>query len=266
MIYMQRKEFEKKDTNRYPIEPPPMPDYEISEDLRKLTLKFIGAFIINFLIAGALAIGMRTLQTDVPVLGVNTISQNVLFYALLTAHGQVMFFGVASMFTIFFGYYATSKWGRKPLSGMKWARASFWIMEAAVILIFVSTLLGFGGGWYNLMPLTFLPGTPMVSWSMGAAAIFLVADVLVGISLTIFCIVILATLLRGKLPTGTQKFEDHYEDERLAKEEGYHKNQGYTDHTRIENLPAAVRWTVLLGISTWFPKNGGWLLLLFQSF
>src|SRR5918911_4439511 len=170
--------------DRYPLEPPPLPSYEISPELKRLVLFMIGAFIANFLVAGTLAIGMRILQDDVPVMGVNTIPQNVFFYALLTAHGQVMFFGVASMNTMWFGYYATSKWARKPLSSMKWSKASFWIMEAAVVLILISCLLGFGAGWYNLMPLTFLPGRPMMTWGTGAAAIFLVADVLVGVALT----------------------------------------------------------------------------------
>jgi heme/copper-type cytochrome/quinol oxidase subunit 1 len=247
---MQRKE-----EQRYPMEPPPMPEYEIPEEVRKLTLRFIGASILNFMIAGALAIGMRILQTDVPMLPVDSIQRNVLFYALLTAHGQVMFFGVASMFTMFFGYYAVSKWGRKPLSGIRWAKSSLWIMESAVALIFISTLFGFGAGWYNLMPLTFLPGTPAESWTMSAAFIFLLADVLVGVSLTIWCIVILATLLTGKLPSGTQKFEEHYDDEKAANE-GYHKSDSsYKDHISIEDLPAAARWIALLGIGSWFPKR-----------
>lgn len=46
--------------------------------------------------------------------------------------------------TVWFTYYATSKWGRKPLTGMKWAKASFWIMERAVILVFFSPISGFG--------------------------------------------------------------------------------------------------------------------------
>ncbi len=249
---------EERKRDRYPLEPPPLPTYQISPELKRLVLFMIGAFIINFLIAGALAMGMRILQDDVPILGVDTISQNVLYYAFLTAHGQVMFFGVASMSTMWFGYYATSKWGRKPLSSMKWAKASFWTMEAAVILIFISTLLGFGGGWYNLMPLTFLPGTPGETWGMGAAEMFLVADVLVGIALTIFCVVILATLLRGKLPTGTQRLELYYEKEeheRPTKEGAGNEQEEDEDHTQIEDLPAATRWVSLLGISSWFTKK-----------
>ncbi|MDQ3852634.1 MAG: cbb3-type cytochrome c oxidase subunit I, partial [Thermoproteota archaeon] len=67
-------------------------------------------------------------------------------------------------------------------------------------------------------------------------------------SLTIFCIVILATLLRGKLPVGTQQLEKIYDSEQK-------KVKGYKDHTRIEDLPAGVRWTALLGINAWLTKK-----------
>src|SRR5215831_4969023 len=198
-----------KDWDRYPDEPPPLPEYDISPSLKKLVLMCIGTMLINFLIAGACALAMRILQTDVHIRHIAHlgIPDNVLFYSLLTSHGQVMFFGVLSINTIWFSYYAVSKWGRKPLASMKLAAISFWIMEGAIILLFLDTVLHFGAGWYNLMPLTFLPGFPVITWDPTAAMIFQIADVLVGIAITIFCIVILATLLRGKLPVGNQIFE-----------------------------------------------------------
>jgi heme/copper-type cytochrome/quinol oxidase subunit 1 len=245
----------------YPREPPPLPQYDISPELKKLVLMFIGAMLINFLIAGSLAIGMRIIQTDVPVVRVGGIAQNVLFYALLTAHGQAMFFGVISANTMWFGYYAISKWGRKPLAGIRWAKASFWIMEAAVILIFLAGLSGFGAGWYNLMPLTFLPGHPAVSWGAAAAITFLIADVLVGIFLTIFCLIVFATLLRGKLPVGTQIFEYMHEkdsekhDEHSIVRENKEAGKIEQEFTHTEDLPASVRWLSLIGINSWFRKK-----------
>jgi hypothetical protein len=86
-----------------------------------------------------------------------------------------MFFGVLSMNTFWFGYYAVSKWGRKPLAGMKLALISFWIMEGAVILLFSDVVLNFGAGWYNLMALAFLPGFPAITWHLSAAIIFQIA-------------------------------------------------------------------------------------------
>jgi heme/copper-type cytochrome/quinol oxidase subunit 1 len=252
-----------KDRNRYPQEPPQLPQYDISPDLKKLTLVFIGAMLINFLIAGICAIGMRIIQADVSItkFGVDSIQQNVLFYSLLTSHGQVMFFGVLSMNTMWFGYYATSKWGRKPLSGMKLAKISFWVMEAAVVLIFLSPVSGFGAGWYNLMPLTFLPGTPTMSWGTTAAITFMAGDVLVGVAISIFCIVILLTLLRGKIPVGTQMYGARHGENAVPKEEQdlEEGEDPYSiqdlDHTHREDLPAEVRWVSLLGINGWFTKK-----------
>ena len=217
-----------KDRDHYPDEPPPLPEYDISPSLKKLVLICIGTMLINFLIAGACALAMRIIQTDVHIRHIAHlgIPDNVLFYSLLTSHGQVMFFGVLSINTIWFSYYSVSKWGRKPLASMKLAAISFWIMEGAIILLFLDTVLHFGAGWYNLMPLTFLPGFPAITWDMTAAMIFQIADVLVGIAITIFCIVILATLLRGKLPVGNQIFEYMYE-----KDKG---DQKYHEHPLVK--------------------------------
>lgn len=241
--------------DRYPEEPPPLPKYEISPALKKFTLLMISGMIANFLIAGSLAIGMRILQADISFSQIDSISHNVLWYALLTSHGQVMFFGVVSLNTMWFGYYGTSKWGRKPLSGISWAKASFWIMEVAVILILLAGLSGFGAGWYNLMPLHIMSGHPELSWGALASITFLIADTLVGISLTIFCIVIIYTILKGKLPVGIQSFGKRNEDKQKKKDQGQENLQEDLDHTHLENLPAAVRWVSLLGISAWFPKK-----------
>ena len=205
-----------------------MPEYDISPSLKKLVLICIGTMLINFLIAGACAVAMRILQTDVHIRHIAHlgIPDNVLFYSLLTSHGQVMFFGVLSLNTFWFSYYAVSKWGRKSLASMKLAAISFWIIEGAVILLFLDTVLHFGVGWYNLMPLAFLPGFPVITWDLTAALIFQIADVLVGIAITIFCIVILATSLRGKLPVGNQIFEYMHE-----KDEG---DQKYHEHPLVK--------------------------------
>ena len=149
------------------------------------------------------------------------------------------------------------------------------------------SVLNFGAGWYNLMPLTFLPGFPAITWHLSAAIIFQIADVLVGVAITIFCIVILATLLRGKLPVGSQIFE--YMHEKDKGEQKYHEHplvkanidiqenrsreshegeksseEKITDNqiktvdqefTHREDLPASIRWVSLIGINAWFPKK-----------
>ena len=72
--------------DHYPREPPPLPQYDISPELKKLVLKFMGAMFINFLIAGSLAIGMRIIQTDLPLIKVDGISQNIII--LCAANGS----------------------------------------------------------------------------------------------------------------------------------------------------------------------------------
>ena len=82
-----------EDQNRYPQEPPQLPQYDVSPDLKKLVLMFIGAMLINFTIAGICALGMRIIQTNaviVPFIDtIDSTQRNVLFYSLLTSHGQL---------------------------------------------------------------------------------------------------------------------------------------------------------------------------------
>ncbi len=58
----------------------------------------------------------------------------------------------------------------------------------------------------------------MVSWGSLASTTFLTADVLVGISLTIFCIIILTTILKGKIPIGSQKFGARHDEQENSSE------------------------------------------------
>ncbi|PWU81294.1 MAG: hypothetical protein DLM72_07745 [Candidatus Nitrosopolaris wilkensis] len=75
----------------YDKEHGPAPEYEITKDLSDLTLMFIVASIIYFLIAGSMAIVMRVIQSKLMLMGGNQQETFGLFYAALTVHGQVMF-------------------------------------------------------------------------------------------------------------------------------------------------------------------------------
>jgi heme/copper-type cytochrome/quinol oxidase subunit 1 len=110
----------------YDKEHGPAPEYEITKDLSDLTLMFIVASIIYFLIAGSMAIVMRIIQSKLMLMGGNQQETFGLFYAALTVHGQVMFFGFASMVTIGISYYLISKFGKKPLFSM---RLVFFLLE-----------------------------------------------------------------------------------------------------------------------------------------
>src|SRR5919106_3082601 len=193
---------------------------------------------------------MRVIQSKVNILGNEQLTLG-LFYTSLTIHGQLMFFGFMSMLTMGISYYLLSKFSKKPLFSMKLAIWSFLLMNAGAIFLIISGTMFYGAGWYNLMPLPFHSGNN--GWSSFAAAIFLLADVMIGIALTLFCINILLTVLRGKIAAGIQKTEQADDDKHkyISDEE----DRGRIDLLPLHDIPTAIRWVSVLGISSWFPKK-----------
>src|SRR5919198_1207770 len=237
---------------RYEKEQGPVPEYEITKELSSLTLMFIISSIVYFLVGGSLAIVMRIIQSKVMLLSSQQQTFG-LFYAALTIHGQVMFFGFISMLTVGISYYLISKFGKKPLFSMKLAIWSFSLLNAGVIFLIVSGTMFFGAGWYNLLPLAFHPGNN--GWSTFAATLFLVADAIIGIGLTFFCINVIVTVLKGKIAVGMEKTEQADDDKHK-----YHtddeNDSGRVDLLPTENISSgATRWISILGISSWFPKK-----------
>ena len=243
----------KRDTNilkEYNHEHGPTPLYRISNQLADLTKMFIISSVTFFLIAGSLAIIMRMIQSDFNIMG-NQQQTIGLFYAAITAHGQIMFFGFASMMTVGLSYYLVSKFAKKPLYSFKIAIISYVMLNSGNILLIVSAIMFFGGGWYNLLPLAFHPQND--GWTIFSSILFLLADTIIGIGLTIFCINIVATVLKGKIAAGVQKSEP--EDNSFFKAPVDLNDSGRVDFLPMENLSPAIRWVSILGISSWFPKK-----------
>lgn len=242
----------------YEKEESPIPKYEVKKEVSDLTILFIIASIIYFLIAGSLALVMRVIQSNAFIF-INPEDTLGLFYASLTIHGQVMFFGFISMLTVGISYYLVSKFGKKPLRSINLAILSFCFLNSGVILLIIAGTMFFGAGWYNLMPLTFQPGND--GWNTHSAVIFLLGDVLIGIALVMFCINIITTVLSGSIAAGIQKTEQ------IANI--YNNNKDFESHEDILQredkirddsltllyLPPSVRWISVLGISSWFPKK-----------
>ncbi|MGZ5549896.1 MAG: cbb3-type cytochrome c oxidase subunit I [Nitrososphaeraceae archaeon] len=243
----------KKDSTilkEYDHEHGPTPLYNISKQLADLTKMFIISSVTFFLIAGSLAIIMRMIQSDLNIMG-NQQQTMGLFYAALTAHGQIMFFGFASMMTVGLSYYLVSKFAKKPLYSFKIAIISYVMLNSGNILLIVSAIMFFGGGWYNLLPLAFHPQND--GWTIFSSILFLLADTLIAIGLTIFCINIVATVLKGKIAAGVQKNES--EDNSFFKAPVDLNDSGRVDLLPMENLSPAIRWVSILGISSWFPRK-----------
>jgi NADH dehydrogenase len=229
----------------------PAPEYTISKDLSDLTLMFIVSSIVYFLAAGSLAIIMRLVQSGIMILG---NQQSIgLFYTALTVHGQVMFFGFMSMLTVGVSYYLLSKFAKKPIYSMTLATISFSLLNAGTIFLLVSGTMFFGAGWYNLMPLTFQPGN--AGWNTFSGIIFLMADVMIAIGLVIFCLVVIATVFKGKIAAGIQKSE---KDQQIVADDRHRSAVDSEDRGRIDllpmlDIPSSTRLISALGISSWFP-------------
>src|ERR1041385_5521731 len=101
------------------------------------------------------------------------------------------------------------------------------------------------------MPLAFHPGNN--GWTTFSAVLFLMADVMIGVGLVLFCINIMATVLSGKIAAGIQKTEQSDDDKhRYVSAED---DRGRIDLLSMENMAASLRWVSILGISSWFPKR-----------
>ena len=236
--------------DEYNLENGPAPLYRISKDLSDLTLMFIISSVVFFLAAGTLAIIMRTVQSKLILLG-NQQQTIGMFYAALTAHGQLMFFGFASMLTVGLSYYLLSKFAKKPLYSMKMSIISYSLMNAASVLLIVSAIMFFGGGWYNLMPLAFHPQNG--GWNIFSTVLFLMADTSIGIGLVFFCVNVIATVLKGNIAAGVQLSEP--DEGGLFRASSDINDSGRIDLIPMINLPASIRWVSALGISSWFPRK-----------
>ena len=125
--------------------------------------------------------------------------------------------------------------------------------------------MSFGGGWYNLLPLAFIPGEigqGEPAWTTLSAVIFLTADAIIGIALVIFCIIAIATVLKGKIATYSPKTERCDDDEltgiinrmfRIRKYKSDENDPGRVDLLLPLSYPSSIRWVSVLGISSWFP-------------
>jgi cytochrome c oxidase subunit I len=236
--------------DEYNLENGPAPLYKISKDLSDLTLMFIISSVVFFLAAGTLAIIMRTVQSKLILLG-NQQQTIGMFYAALTAHGQIMFFGFASMLTVGLSYYLLSKFAKKPLYSMKMSIISYSLMNAGSVLLIVSAIMFFGGGWYNLMPLAFHPQNG--GWNIFSTVLFLMADTSIGIGLVFFCVNVIATVLKGNIAAGVQLSEP--DEGGLFRASSDMNDSGRIDLIPMINLPASTRWVSALGISSWFPRK-----------
>lgn len=166
------------------VEPEAVSDPVDREVARRLTLHYVVASTVIFLVAGLLGAAMRQSQADLYRL------DDDVFYAVMTAHGLGAFVGWAAFAVMGLSYWVLSEVGF-PIGrlGAALARAVFWLMVVGVGGVVVTTLaFGFGGSWVFLYP---LPFNSAGAWGDGAAGFFSASVLLVGLSIIVWCVTIL---------------------------------------------------------------------------
>jgi hypothetical protein len=131
---------------------------------------------------------------------------------------------------------------------MRLAIWSFSSLNAGVILVIVTGTMFLGAGYYNLMPLIFHPGNN--GWNTLSVAVFLIAQVLISVGITLFCINIVATVFSGKIAAGLEKTEQKQDDRHSSKSDG---DKGRSDFLTLQDMPSTTRWvsTVLSFMISW---------------
>jgi cytochrome c oxidase subunit 1 len=169
------------------VDPVPVADADDRDLARRLTLHYVVASTVIFLVAGVLGAMMRFSQTDLGRLDDNA------FYAVMTAHGLGAFVGWAAFAVMGFSWWVLSEVGF-PLgrAGAAFARATFWLMIAGVGGVVVTTLaFGFAGSWVFLYPLPFFSSG---EWADATTAVFAASVLAVGLSIIAWCVGILVVV------------------------------------------------------------------------
>jgi cytochrome c oxidase subunit 1 len=154
---------------------------------RSLTLWYVLASTVIFLVAGLLGAALRQSQADIVRLGDNT------WYAVMTAHGLGAFVGWAAFAVMGFAWWVLAEVGY-PIGrlGATLARAVWWLMVVGVGGVVVTTLVfGFAGSWVFLYPLPFHSAGQWGDW---VTAFFAASVLLVGLAIIVWCVAIIVVV------------------------------------------------------------------------
>jgi cytochrome c oxidase subunit 1 len=155
--------------------------------VKSLVLRYILTSTALLLVAGALGAVLRQSQAKIDVLPKST------WYAVMTVHGLGAFVGWAAFAMMGISFWVLHECGF-PMRrwGLTFAEACYWTMVAGVCGIVITCLsLSFGGSWVFLYP---LPFHSVSVWSRLATGVFSFSVLLVGISIIVWCLGILAVI------------------------------------------------------------------------
>ncbi|MGH2638720.1 MAG: cbb3-type cytochrome c oxidase subunit I, partial [Rhabdochlamydiaceae bacterium] len=124
------------------------------------------------------------------------------FGQLLTAHGLGMFVGWQFPFTYGLCMYIFPKYMKRKLYNEKLMPVIFVLFFVGFYLVWLSTAMGFGAGWYFLFPLPFFSG-PLAPWGATQSLTFFAGMIIANISLFVFAYLIFGTAF-------SNKYQDEY--------------------------------------------------------
>lgn len=153
---------------------------------------------LNFIIAGTLALFMRTDQagssSNLGFLGTPQV-----FGQLLTAHGLGMFVGWQFPFTYGLVLYIFPKYMKRKLYNEKLLPIIFTLFFLGFYLVWLSTALGFGPGWYFLFPLPFVKvWSQTAPWGNMQSLVFFAGMIIANLSLLVFSYLVFETAYSSK--------------------------------------------------------------------
>ncbi len=197
---------------------------------------------LNFVIAGTLALFMRTDQSGGSALLAGFGTAQV-FGQLLTAHGLGMFVGWQFPFAYGLCSYVFPKYMNRNLYNERLLPVIFTLFGAGFYAVWLSTILGFGPGWYFLFPLPFHAGpVNPAPWGPSEALIFFTGMILTNLSLFTFAYNIFGTAFSNRYNDQytTAQGMNHSLSAKFAASIGFEAYMPKAVRSRILGYPPAV--------------------------
>jgi len=161
-------------------------DYEVRAG--KVALKYLFTWLGIFLAGGLLGLTMRSQQANLVNVGDST------FYTMMTVHGQFMFLGLGTFGAFGMTWYVLAKALKRDLD-YRFIDFIYWVLVLGFGLIGISGLYGgFAAGWYFLYPLPLF--SVQDQWTNWGVALFSLGELLLGLAIILYCIEIIAVLVR----------------------------------------------------------------------
>ena len=215
------------------------------EALTPYTSKWVRRFLyfsfLNFIIAGTLALFMRTDQAG-SASQIGFLGTPQVFGQLLTAHGLGMFVGWQFPFTYGLVSYILPKYMKRKLYHERLLPIIFWLFGIGFYMVWLSTAMGFGPGWYFLFPLPFHGGPPGTApWGMMQSLIFFAGMIIANVSLFVFAYNVLGTVFSSKYQDeyNTKRGMNHSLSAKFAASIGFDAYMPKIVRARILAYPAA---------------------------